>query len=85
MNVNDVKKKARLLQSDKLYGVDEIVKLGLIVDSKLQPSRFKVYKLIQSGQLQATNLGNKDGRNPRWFVQGKHLRAYVSKLLNIKF
>lgn len=85
MKVSEVKRKVKVLESDKLYSIDDIVKLGLIVDSKLQPSRFKVYKLIQSGELPATNLGNKEGRNPRWFVQGKHLRAYVSKLLNIKF
>jgi len=83
MKVSEIKRKLKLLESDKLYSVNEVVAMGLIVDGKLNPSVFTVYKLIGAGELPATNFGK--GGRPRWFVQGKHIRAYVAKLMKIKF
>jgi hypothetical protein len=81
MKVSDIKRKIISLESDKLYSIDDIMKMGLIVDGSLQPARWRVYRLIRSKELEGVNMGK--GYNSRWFVKGKHLRAYVSKLLRL--
>lgn len=64
----------------EMYSPEQIVDMQVILNTKLEPSLHKVYRLIKRGDLPATNLG---GGQPRWFVQGRDLRKYVESRFNI--
>ena len=80
--MNKIKRQLKLLKPDKLYTADQIVKMGLILDVNLKPSRFRVYRLIKNGEIPAVNLGK--GKNPKYFVTGKDLKKYVETVMGIK-
>lgn len=81
MNFNDVQKKIEAIKGDKMMTPNEIVDLGLVLNTKLQPSMFTVYRLIKSGKLPAANLGN--GAVPRFMVKGSDLKKYLKERYNI--
>lgn len=49
--------------------------MGVILNSSLEPSIHKVWRLIRKGELKAINAG--EPSQPRWHVEGKDLRAYL--------
>lgn len=79
--IKEIKRKLAKVENDELYSANAIADMGLILDSKLQPSRFRVYRLIRNGKLAAVNMG--DGGNPKYFVKGKDLKEYVNTILRL--
>ena len=75
MMIAKVKRALGTLKDDKLYSPDDIQKLGVIVNTKLEPSLFTVYRLIRSGKLPAVNIGT--GGASRHFIKGAALKAYL--------
>lgn len=72
-----IKKVLARLTDDKLYSPEEIKKLGVIVDTKLEPSLFTIYRLIKNKKLPAVDIGT--GRSSRHFVKGFDLKDYLKK------
>jgi len=79
--INKIKRKLDKVEADEMYSPEAIKELGLILDSNLKPSRFRVYSLIRNGKLKSVNLGS--GSNPKYFVKGKDLKEYVRKILQL--
>jgi len=69
-----VKKRLKKINDDEMYEPKEIVKLGLVLNYRFEPSLDRVYRLIKRGLLPARNLGD---LQPRWFVKGKDLREFA--------
>jgi hypothetical protein len=69
------------LEDNKVYSVDEIVAMQVILNTKLVSTRNKVYRVITRKELPAVNLGG--AGQARWFVQGRDLKKYVeSRFVN---
>lgn len=77
-----IKRKINKVENEKLYTPDDIEKLGVVLDANLNPSKFKVYRLIKRGDLASVNLGK--GTNPKYFVRGRDLKRYVRDTWKIK-
>jgi hypothetical protein len=73
--IKKVKKVLKQLKPSELYGTDEIMEMGVIVNTKLEPSSFTLYRLIKSGKIPALNMGT--GKASRYFVKGADLRQYL--------
>lgn len=63
----------------QMYSPDDIVELAVILNTKFEPSLYKVYRLIKSGKLEAVNM-SAEPTQPRWFVEGRTLKKYVKSL-----
>ncbi len=81
MIIEKIKKAMNRLKDDELYSTETIVDLGLIVNTKLQPSMFTVYRLIKSGKLPAVDMGA--GKHSRHFIKGKDLKKYLKDTYKI--
>jgi len=82
--IQKVKKALKLLETkkpDDMLGSDEIMKMGVIVDTKLQPSQFTLYRLIKNKKLDAINIST--GKASRYFVKVKNLKAYLKSTYNL--
>ena len=73
--IEQVKKALKKIQDDKLYSPEDIFEMGVIMNTKLVPSVFSVYRLIKSKKLQAVNIGT--GTKSRHFVKGSDLKQYL--------
>lgn len=76
-----IKKRLKKVNDEEMYSPKQILKLGVILNSKFEPTLDRVYKLVKLGLLPAKNLGDKQ---PNWFVTGKDLREFVEKKYIIK-
>lgn len=79
--VDKIKKALGKLKDEKLYSPEDILALGLVVNTKLQPSTFTVLRLIKNGKLPAVNLAT--GVQPRYFVKGADLKKYIKETYKI--
>lgn len=73
--IDKVKNALKKLKDGKLYSSDDVHKMAVIVNTKLQPSSFTFYRLVESGKLPAVNLGA--GAHTRLFVKGEDLKKYL--------
>lgn len=71
-----IKNRLKKVVDTEMYSPEQIVELKVILNIKFEPSRPRVYRLIRSGKLPATNM-SAEPTQPRWFVSGKDLRKYV--------
>lgn len=65
----------------KWYRPREIAALGVITNSRGNPSYDRVLELIKSGELKAKDysLKSKQGSNPYFLVLGEDLVTYIDK------
>jgi len=75
--IDELKKAVGKLKNDELYSTEAIFELGVIVNTKLQPSMFTVYRLIKNGKLPAVDVGA--GKHSRHFVKGVDLKKYLTE------
>lgn len=75
--IEKLKKAIKKIKDDDLYSPEKIHGLGVIVNTKLKPSMFTVYRLIKSGKLSAVDFGA--GKHSRHFVKGVDLKKYLVK------
>lgn len=76
-----VKKALKKIVDDKLYSPEDIFAMGVIVNTKLVPSAFTVYRLIKSQKLPTVNIGT--GSKSRHFVKGADLKQYLKATYKI--
>lgn len=74
--------KINKIKDTDLLSVDQIVSLGVVLNTKLEPSPFTLYRWIKRGQLQAMNMGT--GKSSRYFVRGKDLKTFLLNRYAIK-
>ena len=72
-----IKKAVAKLKDDELYSPEDINKMGVIVNTKLESSIFTVYRLIKNGKLPAVDVGA--GKHSRHFVKGADLKKYLQE------
>lgn len=65
------------INDDALFSSKAIMEMGIVVNTKLVPSVFTLYRLIKRGKLKAVNMGN--GDEPRYFVKGKDLKEFLAE------
>ena len=75
-----IKKAMTKIEDGKLYSPEDIHELGVILNTKLEPSMFTVYRLIKNGKLPAVNIGA--GAHSRHFVKGEDLRSTSKRHTN---
>ena len=75
--IDKIKKAIAAIKGDKLYSTDEINEMGVIVNTKLEPSSFTLYRLIKNGKLPAVDIGT--GSSARHFVKGSDLKKYLQE------
>ena len=75
--IEKLKKAIKKIKDDDLYSPEDIFELGVIVNTKLEPSMFSVYRLIKNGKLPAVDAGA--GKHSRHFVKGADLKKYLVK------
>ena len=73
--IEAIKKAIKKINADDLYSPEDIHKLGVIMNTKLEPSMFTVYRLIKNGKLPAVDVGA--GKHSRHFVKGADLKKYL--------
>lgn len=77
-----IRNRLKVVKDGDMYSPDQIVRLGVVLNIKFEPSLDRVYRLIKRGLLPATNLGDLQAR---FFVKGKDLREFAEKrYLNIQ-
>ena len=81
-NIKDALAKIADINDDALFEPNKIVKMNLVVNTKLVPSVFTLYRLIKSGKLKAVTLGTGDA--PRYFVKGKDLKKFLSNCYQLE-
>jgi len=67
---------------NKLYKITDIMKLGLILNTKNKPDYIHVRNLIKKGYLIAMNKGTGD-KNPRYMVLGSEIKRYKREVEGI--
>lgn len=77
MMISEVKAVIKKIDDDRLYKLKEIVDMGVIVNTKLEPSLFTVHRLIKSGKLKAVDLGT--GTLSYRMVKGADLKSYLKE------
>lgn len=76
--IEKVKKALAKIKDTELYSPEDILKMGVIVNSKLEPSHFTLYRLIRNGKLKAVNMSTgSSSRHVRYFVKGAELKSYL--------
>ena len=75
--LEEIKKQIESIDDSALFNPQQVVKLGVVTNTKLVPSVFTFYRLIKRGQLKAVNLGS--GGSPRYFVKGKDLKNFLAE------
>lgn len=75
--IEKVKAAYAKIKDGTLYSTDDINDMGVIVNTKLQPSPFTVYRLIKNGKLPAVDIGT--GSSARHFVKGADLKKYLKE------
>lgn len=73
---NTIAERSKEIDPKKMYSAPEIAKIGVIVNAKLESFDYKIYRLINSGELPAVNLGS--DKMPRWAVEGADLLTYIN-------
>lgn len=81
MTTAEIKKIVLKIGDSEMLSVQEIHEMGVIVDTKLEPSRFSLYRIIKRGELKAVNLGGSGA--PRYFVEGKDLKRFLCERYSI--
>lgn len=78
--IDKVKKAIKKIKPDELYSPEDIHKFGVVVNTKLEPSVFTIYRLIgngKDGKLPSVNIGT--GSKSRHFVKGADLIKYLKE------
>ena len=81
-DIQDALAKIADINDDALFEPNKIVKMKLVVNTKLVPSVFTLYRLIKSGKLKSITLGT--GGAPRYFVKGGELKKFLSNCYQLK-
>ena len=77
-----IENRLKSIVDTEMYSPEQVTELAVILNTKFEPSVHKVYRLIQGGNLPATNMAG-SGSQPRWFVEGRDLKKFVkSKFSN---
>jgi len=79
--IEKIRRTVQRIDPKAMYSPEQITEMGVILDSKLQVSRFKIYALIREGKIESVNLGA--GGNPRYYVKGADLKKYVKTVFKI--
>lgn len=79
--IKHVTKVLKKIDNDALYSPEQIHDMGVIVNTKLEPSLFTLYRLIRNGKIPAVDIGT--GGSSRHFVKGKDLKAYLEETYKI--
>ena len=79
--IEDIKKAIKKIKDGTLYSTEDIHKLGVIVNTRLEPSMFTLYRLIKNEKLSAINMGT--GKHSRHFVKGEDLKKYLRETYKI--
>ena len=74
--IESIKKAIKKIKDDSLYSPEDICKMGVIFNTKLEPSLFTVYRLIKNKKLAAVDTGA--GKHSRHFVKGADLKKYLT-------
>lgn len=74
--LKEIQTKLKKVNSEKTYSPQEICEMGLVKNTKGEPSIFTVYRLIKSGKLKAIDLATGEVR-PRYAVKGSQLIEFV--------
>ena len=69
-----IKKGLKNIDDDQTLDINEVFAMGLIVNTKLEPSRFTMYRLIKKGTLQTVDVGL---GQPRYLISGKSLKNFI--------
>ena len=73
-------RKTRKIDDNAMLNPKQIEKMELVLNTKLEPSVFTLYRLIKSGKLKAINLGT--GGESRYLVKGRDLKKFLSERYN---
>ncbi len=82
MNLSDIENKIDSIDDNSLLNAKDIANMGLILDNNLNPSRFKLYRLIKRGKLKAINNGTEAA--PNYFVKGRDLKKFLRERYNLE-
>lgn len=76
-----IRKQINKIKDDELFSPEDVIKMGVVVNTKLVPSVFTLYRLVKRGQLKVINLGS--GGSPRYFVKGADLKEFLRERYQI--
>lgn len=79
--IENIKQEIKKVDDNDLLSPTQIENRGLILNTKLEPSKFSVYALIKQGKLKAIDLGT--GGAPKYYVKGEDLKAHLKKYYKI--
>lgn len=79
--LNQIKKTLSSIKDDELYSPETITEMGAIVNTKLEPSIWVIYRLIKDDKLPAVNFGH--GQHARYFVKGVDLKKYIKEIYKL--
>ena len=79
--LNKIKRKLNKIEDEKLYSPNEILKMGVIIDTSGKPSVFSIYRLIKRGLIETVNVST--GNLPRYLIKGKNLKNFIKTRYNL--
>jgi len=74
--------KVKRIDDEAMLNPEQVLKMGVIVNTKLEPSNFSFYRMMKRGEIAYINLGTQ--KAPRYFVKGKDLKAFLLKRYETK-
>ena len=69
--------KVKKIKDKELLSANQILDLGVILNTKLEPSPYQFYRMLKRKQIKSINLGTE--KAPRYFVYGKDLKEFLLK------
>ena len=73
--------KIKRIDDEALLSPSHILKMGILLNTKLEPSVFSFYRMIKRGEIKSVNLGTE--KAPRYYVKGSDLKKYLLKRYNL--
>jgi hypothetical protein len=70
-------KKTKKVDADKYYSPVEIINMGLILNTSMQPCKFTLYRLIRNGTIKATKVGS-GNQFARYKIKGSEIITFIN-------
>ena len=79
--IEEIIAKIKKIDDSVMLNPNQILKMGIMLNAKLEPSECLFYRTLKRGEIKSMNLGTV--KSPRYFVNGKDLKEFLLKRYNV--
>lgn len=73
--------KIKKIDDEVMLNPNQILDMGIVLNTKLEPSTFLFYRMLRRKEIKSINLGTE--KSPKYFIKGKNLKEFLLKRYNL--